>query len=70
MTGAERDHRPGSFVLLWATLGVVLVVLLFELIIILRQAAAISSLHDQIDTACHGVVAQLDLTEWIKLCTT
>ena len=42
--------------------------LLVSLAVIAVLAAQLSELWAQVDTACHGVIARLDLSEWVPLC--
>lgn len=48
----------------WVALAMVAVVLVLAMVLL----AQLVSLHQRIDHACAGVVAQLDLTEWVELC--
>lgn len=66
---ATRSGRSsGVPVLTWVIVLPLLVVLLFCAVTIYRQQQRLSTLRDEIHTACQGVVANLDLTEWVSLC--
>lgn len=45
-----------------------LVLLLFAFVVIYAKQQQLSNLREQIEIACRGVVANLDLTEWVPLC--
>jgi hypothetical protein len=49
------------------TLTAAVLILLALLIVVDHRVA---QLEDEIDLACSGVVARLDLTEWVNLCRT
>jgi hypothetical protein len=67
-----EPHRPWDRP--WATLAYMVPVtaltlaLLVAVIMISDQHHQLDELREQIDIACHGVVAQLDLSEWVPIC--
>lgn len=38
------------------------------IVALLALAVLYADLRRQVDVACHGVVAELDLTEWVQVC--
>lgn len=50
--------------LIFTAAAVILWLALFAIVLY----AALADVHAQLDVACHGVIANLDLTEWVQLC--
>jgi hypothetical protein len=54
----------------WPVLLVLLATVLILAALLIVVEHRVSELEDGIDLACSGVVARLDLTEWVTLCRT
>jgi NADH:ubiquinone oxidoreductase subunit 5 (subunit L)/multisubunit Na+/H+ antiporter MnhA subunit len=66
---ATRAYRPEEDdpEAVWLTVGLACALLVVSTILVVLWAMYQSQRAD-LDVACHGVVANLDLTEWVALC--
>ena len=66
---ATRAYRPEEDdpEAVWLTVGLACALLVVSTILVVLWAAYQSQRAD-LDVACNGVIANLDLTEWVNLC--
>jgi amino acid transporter len=67
---ATRAYRPAQEddpEAVWLTIGLAVALLVVSTLLVILWATYASQRAD-LDVACNGIIANLDLTEWVSLC--